>query len=1088
MHLLGVDRRGAFASWHDCSATGGTLSTVFQDPADFATLALHNAFDFFSHRYLNPIPDFDLRMTLDFDVALTGLHHWESLQFQSIPWASLSFNGNDGSAGTVDLRQYITSRSGRVDASKTFTVTAPTPVAFDRTILTFERYYLSDYIVPNPPTGVTETTIRDAIVANVNLVVFDTGTPVICSATAVGTNQFRLEFQPSNYGSAADANRAVIQIQNKTSTLTVDSTGGSAYTGGLMGSNGAFYPISGATDSTSLHLTIPLDTMVTIPTLGNPSVSVDATKIRDLWLTFAPPITAGGADLTRTEGSAVFTNWSVTDTHSIRALKIAHPTKSNRVNSHDTSLIYTGTWTEEDTTNGFFYLGRARQSQTTGDKIIIQYACGSTHDLYVGTRLYADSGQIHVSVDGAAAVTLDCYQTAGPFLSRIKVVGALPKGQHKVVITLPGTKNAASSGYHFYFDYLEAAVRDDVQDPITTQLYTAASDYDTSHGYQLSPEQVVWMQQRLGMTGDWYHYAGVLWLRQTKKFGGNIHSATATFAGWSGIAEDSGNRQTVAIIVSGTSFTRTFNQIDTNESIAQHLTNWINSSLVGVRASVTGAVITMINRSPVYDFTLSSSISPLGGTPNGTIVLTGDLLAGNEGVWQIDPTVTPKINKPARDWHDGFYAALFAAGYTAVTALSQEGLSPPDGTDIWIQRYANGTFTAPGAAVLTATGFGTEGAGFVEAVVGTSIKMTGHGYATGNSINIVGYGTATITVIDADHFTWLGATPALGAVVNRNLQTAQMAFSSVVTTYLAAQYTTLAAQMDGAGLAAWLTFGEKGHWFFGSWNSGCTVTNTTPIAVFAAAHGRTTGEIVTIVGVRGTTSANSTFQITVTGANTFTLDSSAGNAAYVSGGTVYGGSMALYDADQASAAASALGRPLVKFYTQDDDPTVNPTDVAFLWGRVKDQCDGIKTAVTGVVPGAKFEWLYPLDVNHPSLYWNYTYPFAQGGRLNYAINTPPAWLASGSTIDRIHMEALSWGISYHNLDLAVEAMRWPFTTGTWSKADCAYLVPLFNDSTPWQRETLKSLDQLIGYTRIFASDQLHLLSWDPNIQNPRTVS
>lgn len=77
-------------------------------------------------------------------------------------------------------------------------------------------------------------------------------------------------------------------------------------------------------------------------------------------------------------------------------------------------------------------------------------------------------------------------------------------------------------------------------------------------------------------------------------------------------------------------------------------------------------------------------------------------------------------------------------------------------------------------------------------------------------------------------------------------------------------------------------------------------TNATPIEITSAGHGRTTGQTLTISGVVGNTAANGTFIITVTGANTFTLDGTSGNGAYVSGGTwsttfesgsIYGGGL-----------------------------------------------------------------------------------------------------------------------------------------------------------------------------------------------------
>jgi hypothetical protein len=63
-------------------------------------------------------------------------------------------------------------------------------------------------------------------------------------------------------------------------------------------------------------------------------------------------------------------------------------------------------------------------------------------------------------------------------------------------------------------------------------------------------------------------------------------------------------------------------------------------------------------------------------------------------------------------------------------------------------------------------------------------------------------------------------------------------------------------------------------------------TNATPIAITTSTnHGYSTGNVVTVAGVLGNTNANGTYVITVTGATTFTLTGSVGNAAYTSGGT-----------------------------------------------------------------------------------------------------------------------------------------------------------------------------------------------------------
>ncbi|HET9165111.1 MAG TPA: phage tail protein [Candidatus Angelobacter sp.] len=62
-------------------------------------------------------------------------------------------------------------------------------------------------------------------------------------------------------------------------------------------------------------------------------------------------------------------------------------------------------------------------------------------------------------------------------------------------------------------------------------------------------------------------------------------------------------------------------------------------------------------------------------------------------------------------------------------------------------------------------------------------------------------------------------------------------------------------------------------------------TNASPIQITVANHGLGTGETVVVASVGGNTAANGTWVITVTGANTFTLNGSTGNGAYTSGGT-----------------------------------------------------------------------------------------------------------------------------------------------------------------------------------------------------------
>jgi hypothetical protein len=62
-------------------------------------------------------------------------------------------------------------------------------------------------------------------------------------------------------------------------------------------------------------------------------------------------------------------------------------------------------------------------------------------------------------------------------------------------------------------------------------------------------------------------------------------------------------------------------------------------------------------------------------------------------------------------------------------------------------------------------------------------------------------------------------------------------------------------------------------------------TNASPIVIASVGHNLQTGMKVTISGVVGNTAANGTWTITVIDPNTFSLNGSAGNGAYTSGGT-----------------------------------------------------------------------------------------------------------------------------------------------------------------------------------------------------------
>ena len=106
----------------------------------------------------------------------------------------------------------------------------------------------------------------------------------------------------------------------------------------------------------------------------------------------------------------------------------------------------------------------------------------------------------------------------------------------------------------------------------------------------------------------------------------------------------------------------------------------------------------------------------------------------------------------------------------------------------------------------------------------------------------------------------------------------------------------------------------------------------------------------------------------------------------------------------------------------------------FLRQTVKDHVDTIRAHVVASHPNAKFELLWPLDVNDPPT-----------RRLNRHINLPTEWETKlGSGIDTFLIE----GFQFARIDRNLDKVRWmagyPFEVLSWPRADCRYLMGVFN--------------------------------------------
>ena len=1140
LSLRGFDRRGAAAAITASSATGFKVSGAWSDQVDFAVLVLFDQDDVFGHLQTTKyLPDTSLQnVVLDFDLAISGCQHPTSFKFQSVGWGALNYyTPTATSFSTIQLQPLATSATGMVAASCTYTVNGA-PAAFDRVSLVYLGNVAFDYIVSAGDTAATVAAAMSAAVNGANWTSLAPTTALM--ATASGAT---FTVTAARYGKVNTSGTAVtlssgqnflgsnngdtfviagvaytISTVNSPTSITLTASAGTqtaaAYLapgGGRDGNsiqiqelhkNANTYltpagasKLTGGADPTSTHFKIDF-------------TALGADSLRQAWLTFAPALNydSGGTNpalvaYSPSTWSATFSNWALTDPSTVLPLKIAGP-GSVIVDSRNTWAKYAGAgWSQQA---GFYFGGFARVSPTSSDSITITYSCQSPHDLMVGTSLSTDRGIFSVTLDGVAQADLDMYLNVGsPLQTRRRIAAAVGAGSHTVVLTVKASHNVNSAGTNCYFDYLQAAVLADVQDaPTTYSGVGLAFDFDTDQTYKLPPQRSIWIAQRAGFVADIDFYAGVFFALKRIRSGGTFHSATVTISAGGGFNTGTGfgDGDAMFITIGGTSFGVAVYPADTLTTLAQRFVDGVNATFVGVRAALGSAgVFTVTVLSPINGFALSTSFSNFGGS-TGTITVTGDIgisvggiyVGGQEGTWQVDSGQTSPLNQAFSDFMADFCSTLHASGQTCTVAFSQELLNPPDtntSAGAWSQRFADG------ATVLTATGFGSWGAGFVESVASgppITIAQTAHGYITGNTVHIAGAGSGvwSITVTDANHYqlTTLisgGYTPAAGDAVLIDLQTTQCAFNpSTVTPYLSNVYKQTAGIMNAAGLTPWLQFGEILHWFFSERMSQAVgyASFAAPISIGTVSpHGFTTGQTVIIAGVKGNTAANGTWPITVVDSTHFTLTGSSGNGTYVaSTGTASGGGMAFYDANQAAAATSALGRALASFYTQDDDPTINSSaDANFLASRIKTHVDSIRTAVLAVYAGAKFELLYPNDVTFLPCYYTPDLPYPQGGRLNHTINLPSAWLTkSGSGLDRFKAEALSWGATYRNMDNSKATAAFPYTAPlSWAKSDSAYLVPIFNGGCPWKADYLQASNKAVPLIVLWAFDHLNLLSW-----------
>jgi hypothetical protein len=133
MHVQGFSGRAATTTIHDASDTSLSISGIFQAAEDFAVLCLYNAYDYFNHLRLKPLPRTDLsglvlQFDIEYDHALDGAMRFDAPKYPSVSWDSITFVTGAGDIHEVRLLDHATPIGGaETPASLQLNVTAQAP-------------------------------------------------------------------------------------------------------------------------------------------------------------------------------------------------------------------------------------------------------------------------------------------------------------------------------------------------------------------------------------------------------------------------------------------------------------------------------------------------------------------------------------------------------------------------------------------------------------------------------------------------------------------------------------------------------------------------------------------------------------------------------------------------------------------------------------------------------------------------------------------------------------------------------------------------------------------------------------------------
>ncbi len=172
--------------------------------------------------------------------------------------------------------------------------------------------------------------------------------------------------------------------------------------------------------------------------------------------------------------------------------------------------------------------------------------------------------------------------------------------------------------------------------------------------------------------------------------------------------------------------------------------------------------------------------------------------------------------------------------------------------------------------------------------------------------------------------------------------------------------------------------------------------------------------------------------------------------------------MPFYDEDATAAFLTQYGRPMARIADEFQDPADYTDELQFLRDRLGVFSEGIFSYVKTLHPNARFEVLYPPDVNDSPI----------GKAVNY-----PATAWSTANLDCLKTESFIFTLS-SNLNKSKETIATSALKG-FPKAKRAHLVGISDYSSSWRKELAHALDESLESVTLFALDQFCLIGYPP---------